>query len=90
MNIPLPKQAGFATIEYAIAGALILAAIFVAFTHLGDAVAGSITPITEFLGSGGSGSDSLAESGSNVWFWIIPIPLVIFVISELIQRMIRK
>jgi len=90
MSIFSPKQAGFTSVEYAIAGTLVSAALFMMFTYLGDAVAGSIAAITQVLDSGGSGSDSLAKSENNVWLWILPITLVIFTLGGLIQYMIRK
>ena len=38
-------EEGLTTVEYAVAGALVAAAVVAAFTNLGDAVTGTITEI---------------------------------------------
>ena len=42
-------EAGLTTVEYAVAGGLVAAAVVVAFTDLGDAVGGVITGLTDTL-----------------------------------------
>ena len=46
-------QTGLTTVEYAIAGGLVGAAVIVAFTDLGTAVGNVITGITADIGGGG-------------------------------------
>ncbi len=47
-------EAGLTTVEYAVAGGLVAAAVVVAFTDLGAAVGGVITGITASLNGGGA------------------------------------
>jgi len=42
----LREEEGLTTVEYAVAGSLVAAAVVVAFTNLGGAVEGSITGLT--------------------------------------------
>jgi pilus assembly protein Flp/PilA len=42
-------EAGLTTVEYAVAGGLVAAAVVVAFTDLGTAVGGVITGLTDTL-----------------------------------------
>ena len=55
----LAEEEGLTTVEYAIAGSLVGAAVVVAFTDLGTAVEGVITDITQAIdgnGTGGTGT----------------------------------
>ncbi len=45
----LRDEEGLTTVEYAVAGALVAAAVVTAFTNLGTAVTGTITDITTEL-----------------------------------------
>ena len=45
----LREEDGLTTVEYAIAGGLVGAAVIIAFTNLGDAVDGQITEITDAI-----------------------------------------
>ena len=55
MKINIRKQSGLTTVEYAIAGALISAAVVVGFMSLGDSVSCSINALAGFSDSSGSG-----------------------------------
>ena len=50
-------EAGLTTVEYAVAGGLVAAAVVVAFTDLGDAVGGVITGLTDTLNGDGGAVD---------------------------------
>ena len=47
-------EAALTTVEYAVAGGLVAAAVVVAFTDLGAAVGGVITGLTNTLNGGGA------------------------------------
>jgi pilus assembly protein Flp/PilA len=51
----LRDEEGLTTVEYAIAGGLVGAAVIAAFVALGDEVDTQITNITDCLASGGAG-----------------------------------
>jgi len=60
----LRDEDGLTTVEYAVAGSLVAAAVVVAFTDLGQAVGGVINGLVGSLGGGGSGSGSGSGSPS--------------------------
>ena len=58
----LRDEDGLTTVEYAVAGSLVAAAVVIAFTDLGEAVGDVINGLVGVLG-GGSGSGSGSGSG---------------------------
>ena len=59
----LRDEDGLTTVEYAVAGSLVAAAVVIAFTDLGEAVGDVINGLVGVL-DGGSGSGSGSGSGA--------------------------